>query len=500
MSNKKGKIPIVASLEGHSGPVKSVVFHPTAHLMATAGGDHNVKLWDIDSHRCLATLVGHEALVSCVAFHPTAPVLISGSEDFTLKVWNTTTHQCLSSISLTRIRHSEYSKPHGVTCIAIHPTMSFIVTGEYYDAPKLWTLSDDKTKLDFVDYIAGGLVSDIVSTRCVAVHPTEPLFATGRNISYDDEDISNDDSAVLLWSYKETEQGGVTTLAKEIGSETEKHTENVVAIALHPTKPFMVTGSNDNTIRLWGFNFTQDGRVGHTECMATLYDHGKVTGLAFHPTAPVLVSCSADESVVVWILSDDMRRAGIIGRLFGNRGPVTSIAFHSNGRLLATGNQDNCAILWDCSVLSSKKQRTMALMRGAEQSLVPKTFSRYMTTGRNIAQNTYYAELIHNTLKKRGPNFLGQLEDSVRRAQVRRAQQQRSRMVTRPTPMITAGPSPKSHSSSRSSSRSSSPSKSPSKSPSPEKDKGGGGASITKHRRRNRSSRKVKRRTRRYRK
>jgi hypothetical protein len=35
MFNKKG---ILANLEGHSGPVQSVVFHPTAHLMATAGG------------------------------------------------------------------------------------------------------------------------------------------------------------------------------------------------------------------------------------------------------------------------------------------------------------------------------------------------------------------------------------------------------------------------------------------------------------------------------
>ena len=35
MSNKKGIIHLVSSLEGHVGPVRSVVFHPIAHLMAT---------------------------------------------------------------------------------------------------------------------------------------------------------------------------------------------------------------------------------------------------------------------------------------------------------------------------------------------------------------------------------------------------------------------------------------------------------------------------------
>jgi hypothetical protein len=381
--------------------------------------------------------------------------------------------------------------------------MSFIVTGEYDDAPKLWTLSPDNSTLIFVNYIAGGLVSDIVSTRCVAVHPTEPLFATGRNISHDD-------SAVLLWSYEESSKGGVTKLEKEIESETERHTKDVVAIALHPTKPFIATGSDDNTIRLWGCNFTQDGRVGRTECMATLHDHGEVTGLAFHPTAPVLVSCSADESVVVWILSDDMRRAGIIGQLFGNRGPVTSIAFHSNGRLLATGNQDNAALLWDCSVLSSKKQRTMALMRGAEQSLVPKFFLGHM---RNVTPWQFArsdaARFMRNTLKKRGPNFLGNLEQPARAAAIAALMSRRA-MATARAPMramaMIAGPipesshprssspkSPKSHSRTPSPKSPKPHSRTPSpKSPKEDKSGGGGGTSITR-RRRNNSSRKIKR-------
>ncbi|MGA1048972.1 MAG: hypothetical protein ACO3UU_13275, partial [Minisyncoccia bacterium] len=228
MSNKKSSIPLIAVLEEHELGVWSVVFHPTAHLMATAGGDNVVKLWDTDSHQCLATLEGHTALVSCVAFHPTAPVLISGSADNTLKVWDTTTHQCLSTTPLP-VNRSVFK---GVSCIAILPIMSFIVTGEnWMEPPKLWKLSDDNTKLDFVCNIKSMDLGN-ASTRCVAVHPTEPLFATGR-------ERTRYDSSSLLWSYEETKRGVQTTLEKEIENGRENHSKNVVSIALHPTKPFI---------------------------------------------------------------------------------------------------------------------------------------------------------------------------------------------------------------------------------------------------------------------
>jgi WD40 repeat protein len=503
MSNKKGKIRIVASLEGHVGPVLSVVFHPTAHLMATAGGDNDVKLWDTDSHQCLATLVGHTKEVTCVAFHPTQPVLISGSADKMLIVWDTTTYQWLSTIQQSTSPHAHM---YGVTCIAIHPIMSFIVTGGYREPPKLWKLSPDNTKLIHMDNITSAELEDNVSTRCIAVHPTNPFFATGRN-------YFRHDSAALLWSYQQIGHRVLANLRKEIEPGTERHSSNIVSIAIHPTKPFIATGSDDTTIRLWGVNYTQDGKVGRSECMATLYDHeAAVTGLAFHPTAPILVSCSADTSVHVWGFSDDMRIVDIIGSLFGHRGPVTSIAFHSNGRLLATGNKDYAALLWDSSVLTPEGQRSMGVMRGLELSIVPKLFSRRM---HNMQ---YQASVLRNTLKQRGPDFLRNLEQRAR-ASVARALASRRAMVTARSPIkamaMIEGPKPRSRSPSpKPRSRSPSPkprSKSHSKPPSPstkpsspKEDKSGGGGggrtSITR-RRRNHSSRKIKRhasKTRRY--
>jgi WD40 repeat protein len=492
MSNKKGKIHIVASLEGHSGPVQSVVFHPTAHLMATAGGDNVVKLWDMDSHQCLATLVGHTAPVSCIAFHPTQLRLISGSADKMLKVWDTTTHQCLSTTE---------AHTYGVTCIVIHPIMSFIVTGGYMGSSRLWELSPDNMTLTLVQDIFTREVR-VVPAKCIAVHPTTPFFAIGG-------ELTCNDSSALLWSYLP----GKVRLATSIENGIDRHTGNIVSIAIHPTQPFIATGSNDTTIRLWRINITQGGKVeGRPLCIDTLYDHeAAVTGLAFHPTAPILVSCSADTSVIAWRFSGDMRPfpgtdyvASPIGSLFGNRGPVTSIAFHSNGRLLATGNKDNVALLWDCSVLTPEGQRSMAVMREVETPLVPKLFSGSMGNMGRSMQDAVHS--LRNRFKHRGLNLMEEIEGPAGRATARAFASRRARAMIEDQPRSLPRSLPLSlpRSNPRSKARSLSPPKSHQSSPSKRYSIGGdrGRTAIT-HRIKKYSSRKVKHRvskTKRYRK
>ena len=80
-----------APLAGHKNTVFSVVFHPTAPLLATGSYDDTVGLWllscDNSSATCVATLVGNGSPVSSVAFHPTAPLLAIGSRDNTVRLW-----------------------------------------------------------------------------------------------------------------------------------------------------------------------------------------------------------------------------------------------------------------------------------------------------------------------------------------------------------------------------------------------------------------------------
>ncbi|XP_071721476.1 probable U3 small nucleolar RNA-associated protein 7 [Rutidosis leptorrhynchoides] len=43
----------------HQGPVTAITFHPNGHLMATAGMDKKIKIWDLRKYEVIQTLPGH---------------------------------------------------------------------------------------------------------------------------------------------------------------------------------------------------------------------------------------------------------------------------------------------------------------------------------------------------------------------------------------------------------------------------------------------------------
>lgn len=77
----------VHRLTGHTGKVWTASAHPRRPLLATAGDDRTVRLWDAHTGRELAALTGHTGRVLAVAFSPDGALLASGGEDGTVRVW-----------------------------------------------------------------------------------------------------------------------------------------------------------------------------------------------------------------------------------------------------------------------------------------------------------------------------------------------------------------------------------------------------------------------------
>src|SRR5271157_50442 len=79
---------LLGTLNGHTDPVYAVAWSPDGKIIATAGFDNTVRLWEAASRKEIKSLEGHTKIVLAVAFSPGGRQLASASLDNTAKIWD----------------------------------------------------------------------------------------------------------------------------------------------------------------------------------------------------------------------------------------------------------------------------------------------------------------------------------------------------------------------------------------------------------------------------
>ena len=115
----------------------------------------------------------------------------------------------------------------------------------------------------------------------------------------------------------------------------EGHTNNITGVAFHCEGKWMVTSSEDCTVRVW------DTRSGLVQRHYT-HDH-PVNDVVIHPNQGELVSADRGGVIMIWDLGDDKCTHQLIPE---DDVPISSVSIASDGSLLAAGNNKGDVYIW----------------------------------------------------------------------------------------------------------------------------------------------------------
>jgi WD40 repeat protein len=339
------------TLSGHKGPVLAVQPSPDGKLLASAGSDHSVRLWDLETGKLLHTLTGHTDKVTGVAFTSDSKTLVSVSADQTALSWDVAGGKQLRSLAAGKTP---------ILCVAFAPGTTVAAFGCGDGNVRLWEVTGTKSDR-LIDATLKMKKAHRDTVNALAFSPDGKTLAS-----------VSDDRTLKLWDVN-TGKARFTSRAFSL---------QLHAVAFSPDSKAVATGGADGSVKLWnatvggvrlnlpahrgavaGLAFSPDGKLlasaaalrdkggevklwdpaGGQSLTGLPHPAGEVNAVAFLPGRSVLAIASKMPEVELWEAHLVQERLA----LKKHAGPVLGLAFSPDNRTLATAGVDKLVKLLD---------------------------------------------------------------------------------------------------------------------------------------------------------
>ena len=294
--------------DGRRPVITAVAIQPKGRILATAGDDHLVRIWNREDVRLLHTLRGHRDWVRTLAFSPDGTTLASAGDDRQVLTWNVATGKQAAKFSPC---------DNAVNSIAYSPDGATLAAVGFDESLHLFVTSTGK--------LTKRIATSCEDLRSVAYAPDgNRLAAAGRL------------GVVVVCDVSET----------NVRFEIRTSLKRVRGVAYSPDGSTIVTAGEGHSIETW------DAATGESKGRFSSKP-GKIHAFTFCG-AEQFATGGADNAIRLW----DLRRGAELRQLRGHVGSVAALAYDSTTDTLVSGGFDTAIRVWRLD--DSNRQDTAA--------------------------------------------------------------------------------------------------------------------------------------------
>ncbi|KAE9409103.1 WD40 repeat-like protein [Gymnopus androsaceus JB14] len=380
---KSGGLKPIAVLEGHASVPRGLDVTPDGRWLISGGRDSVVLVWDL-SPLFHATESSKKGKSKAIIPKLTKTIPILERESGLIKVWEVKGGNTVFTLGHERSRISDDSEEqrqivHGMQVIYYLPEIETIVSVHADQNILFHSLSTrqlSRQLIGFNDEIVDiTFLSPALTSPSQGARDTHIALATNSSLIrvYSSEDLD----ARLLEGHTDIVLAldhGADGRVLASGSKDricEGHSESIGAVVMSrkssahgESPPFMFTGSQDRTIKMWDLSEVDLHSSDPARCksLMTLKAHDKdINSLDVAPNDRLLVSGSQDRTAKIYAINYNSSQKSVSGSLTllgvckGHKRGVWTVRFGKEERVLATGSGDKTVKLWNIDDFSCVK-------------------------------------------------------------------------------------------------------------------------------------------------
>ena len=401
----------IATLDSHASVVRSLDYSSQYNSLLSGSRDKTVILWDVETWQIQSTIPVLESVESA-GFITNRPCFFTGGENARLRVWDAEHY-----IEITDDQ-APGAETEAIVDVISHPGLRFLLSVHADQTLLLHDLASldnsrppplpplsilrriSGTHDEVIDLAYVGSARDVLALatnaedlRLISLNSSSSAHYFGADLAllkgHSDIIITIDidwsghwlatgakDNTAKLWRL-DTEQESYTCYTTFTG-----HAESIGAVALPNASPqigskehdspldyppkFLVTGSQDKTIKRWDISATANKAP---RAAYTRKAHDKdinAIATSYSSTAPLFASASQDRTVKIW----DVETGEAIGVLRGHKRGVWSVAFSPLDMPALTTNESGGASSAKGMVVTGSGDKTVRIWNLSDYSCV----------------------------------------------------------------------------------------------------------------------------------